>query len=71
MKDLHLSMKALYSPNGYDLSLMEFCLPFYFKIKGENQEKIPVYYQETDIVFQDNQQLLASCKDIPRQCRPG
>ena len=47
MKDLHLSMKALYSPNGYDLSLMEFCLPFYFKIKGENQENAKIYIEKS------------------------
>ena len=43
MRDLHLSMAALYSPNGYDLSLMDFCLPFSFYIKGENSKDAKIY----------------------------
>ena len=46
MRDLHLSMAALYSPNGYDLSLMDFCLPFSFYIKGENSKDAKIYIKK-------------------------
>ena len=43
MRDLHLSMKATTSPNGYNLGLMTFCLPFSFEIKTDSKNDSKIY----------------------------
>lgn len=48
MRDLHLSMSATFSPNGYDLELFIFCLPFTFRIEGKNQTDAKIYIQKSD-----------------------
>ena len=51
MRDLHLSMIATISPNGYTLGTMIFCLPFYFKIVGTNKENSKIYIEKYNSCF--------------------
>ena len=47
MRDFHLSMKGTISPNGYDLELFVFCLPFNFRIEGKNQTDAKIYIDKS------------------------
>jgi hypothetical protein len=57
MRDLHLSMSATYSPNGYDLGLFAFGLPFSFRIEGKNQTDAKIYIDKSQffILFNEEQ----------------
>lgn len=59
MRDLHLSMSATFSPNGYDLELFIFCLPFTFRIEGKNQIDSKIYIQKSDCFpfFNDEEKI--------------
>ena len=58
-RDGHLAMKGNTSPNGYDLKLFVFCLPFYFRIGGNNATDAKIYiekYPPCFPLFNDEQQ---------------
>lgn len=47
MRDLHLRMNGAVSPNGYDLGLFTFCLPFTFRIEGNNPSDAKIYIDKS------------------------
>ena len=51
IKDGHLNIRAYQSPNGYYLQETGACLPFMFKIKGENREDAKIYISKYDACF--------------------
>ena len=51
IKDGHLNIRAYQSPNGYYLQETGTCLPFMFKIKGENRENAKIYISKYDACF--------------------
>lgn len=51
IKDGHLNIAALKSPNGYELQRMSMCLPFQFYIKGENRADAKIYIKKYDECF--------------------
>ena len=51
MRDLHLRMTATTSPKGHNLNDMKFCLPFSFKIIGQNKTDAKIYIDKYDECF--------------------
>ena len=45
IKDGHLNIAALQSPNGYNLQLMTMCLPFSFHIEGKDRDDAKMYIE--------------------------
>ena len=52
IKDGHLNIAAMTSPNGYNLQMMSMCLPFSFYIEGKSLDEAKIYIKKFDTCFE-------------------